>query len=189
MRAQVSTQRVAYMDKSVEGFTLVETMMVLILAGIILAIGVPSFLNLIEKMSTESEAKVLVEGLRTARLLAIEERQNVVVCPSADGSTCGNDWNKGFLVYRDDNNNHTLNSGEEIYFAHLFKDSVQVKTGSGQNQRFFYNENGWAAGSAESLLVCARTGTNQNSFRVVVNRAGRIRVEDWHATWPAGMAC
>lgn len=177
------------MDKPIEGFTLIETMMVLILMGIILAIGMPSFLNLIEKMSTESEAKTLIEGLRTARLIAIEERQPVVVCPSANGTSCSTDWNDGFLVYRDDNDNHTLNNGEEVFFSHLFKDSVQVKTGSGQNQRFFYNENGWAVGSAESILVCARTGSNENSFRVVVNRAGRIRVEDWHTPWPTGMAC
>lgn len=174
------------MDKPIEGFTLIETMVVLMVMGIILGLGMPSFLNLIEKMSTESEAKVLIEGLRTARLVAIEERQNVIACPSDDGSTCGSDWDKGFLVFRNSDNadgNTTLDADEEILFTHQFKDSVIVKTGSGQNQRFLYDENGWSTGSAESLLICAKAGTNKNGFRVVINRAGRIRVEDSTVTW------
>lgn len=171
------------MDKPIEGFTLIETMVVLMVMGIILGLGMPSFLNLIEKMSTESEAKVFIDGLRTARLIAIEERQNVVACPSADGSNCGNDWDRGFLVYRDDDHNQTLNGTDEILFTHIFKESVLVKTGSGQNQRFFLDKNGWATGSAESMLICAKAGSNDNGFHVVINRAGRIRVEDSTVNW------
>lgn len=172
------------MDKAIKGFTLIETMVVLMVMGIILGLGMPSFLNLMEKMGTESEAKVLAEGLRTARLVAIEGREKVVVCPSANNSTCtagagGSAWNGGFLIYRDKNDSKTLNNGEEILISHTFRTSITVKTESDQNQRIFYNENGWSIGSAETLLVCANVGTNENAYRVVINRAGRIKVQDW----------
>jgi type IV fimbrial biogenesis protein FimT len=180
------------MDKPTEGFTLIETLVVLMVMGVILALGTPSFLNLIEKMSTESETKALVEALRTARLVAIEERQGVVVCPSANGLSCGassSDWASGFLAFRDNNNDKSLDAGEEVLFTHNFRQSVLVKIPNDINRKFYYNENGWTPGSASSVLICAKENQNKNGFRVVVNRAGRIRVEDSNSTWPNGMSC
>ena len=171
------------MDKKTAGFTLFELLTTLVLMAILLSFGIPSFLNLIEKMGTESETQTIIEGLRTARLIAIEEKSNIVVCPSSNGTSCGNSWDAGFIIYRDNDASQSKDADEEIIFTHEFKDSVTVKTGSGQNQSFFFNTSGWAAGSAESLLVCANASTNKNSFRIVINRAGRIRVEDWHVNW------
>lgn len=171
------------MDQRARGFTLIEMMIVLALMAIILGLGIPSFSNLMEKIAVESEAKMIVEGLRTARLTAIEEKQNIVVCASADGTSCSNPWNNGFIVYRDDNNSKTLNGNEEVLFSHQFKDSVIIKTGSGQNQNFFFNNNGWTPGSAESLLVCAEAGTNRNGYIVIINRAGRLRILDSSQDW------
>ena len=174
------------MDKPIEGFTLIETMVVLILMSIILAMGMPSFMNLIEKMSTESEAKTLIESLRTARLVAIEQRTRVVVCPSADGNTCGNDWDSGFLAFKVNDETNTLDAADEILFSHRFKQSVLVTVPNDNNQRFLYNESGWTPGTADSILICAKEGTNVNGFRIIVNRAGRVRVEDSTVNWRNG---
>lgn len=171
------------MDLRARGFTLIEMMVVLALVAIILGLGIPSFRNLMEKIAVESEATMIAEGLRTARLTAIEEKENIVVCASANGTSCNNAWDNGFIVYRDSDDSGTLNGTEEVLFSHQFKDSVLVKTGSGQNQNFYFNNNGWTPGSAESLLVCAEAGTNRNGYIVIVNRAGRLRVLDSHQDW------
>lgn len=171
------------MDKPIEGFTLIETMIVLTLVAIILGIGMPSFLGLIEKIRTEKEAQILVDAVRSARLAAIEQRKSIVICTSNNGSQCNGNWNDGFIIFRNDNNNYARESSEEILFQHRFRNDVTVKTGSGQNQNLYFNANGWAAGSAESLLVCAHQGSNRNGFRVVINRAGRLRIEDSSVEW------
>lgn len=175
------------MDKAIKGFTLIETMVVLMVMGIILGLGMPSFLNLMEKMGTESETKMLLEGLRTARLIAIEGKQNVVVCSSTDNENCGSaaaDWDKGFLVYIDTDNNDELDSGEEILFTHQFKESLHITNKSEQNQPIYYNENGWAAGSADTIYICAKEGSDENAYSVIISRAGRPRVLDWrHSEW------
>ena len=171
------------MDQRARGFTLIELMVVVALMAIILGLGIPSFRNLIEKMAVESEAKMIVEGLRTARLTAIEEKANVVVCASANGTSCSDPWDNGFIVYRDSDNSGTLNGTEEVLFGHQFRDSVIVITGSGQNQNFFFNNNGWSPGSADSLLVCAEAGTNRNAYAVIINRAGRLRILDSSQDW------
>lgn len=171
------------MDQRARGFTLIEMMVVLALMAIILGLGIPSFRNLIEKIAVESEAKMIVEGLRTARLTAIEEKTNVVLCASDNGTSCVNAWDSGFIVYRDSDNSGTLNGTEEVLFSHRFKDSVLVKTGSGQNQSFFFNNNGWSPGSADSLLVCAEASTNRNAYAVIINRAGRLRILDSSQDW------
>lgn len=171
------------MDKPIEGFTLIETMIVLALMAIILGLGMPPFLNLVEKFRTEKEAQILLDAVRTARLTAIEQRKNIVICTSNNGTQCNGNWNDGFVIFTDDNNNHTRNSNEEILFQHQFRKDVTIKTGSGQNQNLYFSTQGWTAGSAESLLVCAKQGSNQNGFRLIINRAGRLRVEDSSVVW------
>jgi type IV fimbrial biogenesis protein FimT len=171
------------MDKPTEGFTLIETMVVLMVMGVLVGIGMPSFLNLIEKIRTESEAEILVESLRTARLTAIEERKDVVICTSNNGTDCNGTWKDGFILFRNTDGNDTRSSTEEILFQHQFRTDVTVKTGSGTNQNVFFNPNGWTPGSAESLLVCAKAGSNTNGYRIVINRAGRLRIEDSSVVW------
>ena len=171
------------MDKQKEGFTLIEALVVVLVMAILLGIGMPSFLDLVEKYRTESETKILLEALRVARLNAIEEQQHIVVCTSNNGTACNGSWNDGFIVFRDDNNNHARSADEEILFQHQFREKITVKTGSGSNQNMYFNANGWTPGSADSLLICARQGDNTHGYRLVINRAGRLRIEDSSVVW------
>lgn len=173
------------MDQRARGFTLIETLVVVILMSIILATGVPSFLDLIEKIRTESEAKTIAENLRLARLSAIENKKTVVLCASNDGESCGNNWNDGFLVFLSPDDD-TLNAGDTILQKHQFRDSVSVQNKRPNQYRFVFDSNGVTTGYAGSLLVCANAGTNKNGYRVVINRAGRLRLEDSKVTWRNG---
>lgn len=176
------------MNKPMRGFTLIELMVVVILMGIILGMGIPSFQNLIEKMAIEAEAEMFVEGMRTARLTAIEERKDIVVCTSSNSTSCGGTWEDGFIVYRDDNGDNSLNGTEEVLYSHQFRQSVIIKTGSGDNQNFFYNNNGWTPGSADRLLFCAEEGSQRNAYMIVISQSGRLRILDSQQDWE-GKSC
>lgn len=82
------------------GFTLVELLVTITIAGILLAIATPVF----HSASTTSEANALLGMVQFARGAAVKQGQNVIVCPSSNPSAAvpvcntGTAWNGGWIV-------------------------------------------------------------------------------------------
>jgi type IV fimbrial biogenesis protein FimT len=77
----------------VRGFTLIEALVVLSIAGILLAIGVPNLSFLIASMNARSASFDLVADLATARSEAIKRNQPVTVEPVVAGN-----WSQGWRI-------------------------------------------------------------------------------------------
>jgi type IV fimbrial biogenesis protein FimT len=87
------------------GLTLIELMVVLVLAGIIMAAGVPAFNELMKRTRMNSEFDQSLGNFAFARSEAVKRNQSVSVCPSDDQSTCtGTSWNNDWLIFVDDGN-------------------------------------------------------------------------------------
>ena len=85
------------------GFTLIELLVTIAVAGIVVAIAVPSLTTFIQNTRQTSEANSLVMALDYARSEAIKEDANVEICASTDGATCSGDaapggWGTGWIV-------------------------------------------------------------------------------------------
>lgn len=80
------------------GFTLVELMITLAIAGILLTIGVPSFQNMIRTNRTVTNTNNLVTALNLARSEAI--KRGVQVTVKRKGTTSQN-WDSGWDVFTD----------------------------------------------------------------------------------------
>src|SRR5271154_4492007 len=89
--------------RGASGFTLLELMTTLTVAGILLAIGVPSFRYVTWSNRASSEINGLLGDLQLARGEAIREGQTVTVCASTDGASCSNSnsWQTGWIVFSD----------------------------------------------------------------------------------------
>jgi len=98
--------------KNKRGFTLVELLMTMVIAGILLALAAPSFHSFIQNNRISSQANELLTTLATARSEAIKRKQSVIVCSSSDGSTCTGSWNEGWIVFADTDNDGTVDAGE-----------------------------------------------------------------------------
>ncbi len=86
------------------GFTLLELMIVVSIAAILLAIGVPSFQYVTSANRASSEINGLLGDMQFARAEAIREGQTVTVCATINGVTCagaGTSWSGGWLVFSD----------------------------------------------------------------------------------------
>lgn len=84
------------------GFTLLELMVTVAVAGVIFTLGVPSFVDMVRNNRAATNVNELLTAFSIARSEAIRRGWNVTVCRSSDGATCGGDWADGWIVFRDD---------------------------------------------------------------------------------------
>jgi prepilin-type N-terminal cleavage/methylation domain-containing protein len=94
------------------GFTLFELMVTVFVAGILLAFGVPSFLEFQRNNAIASAANDLVSATLAARAEAVKRQVPVTLCASANPtaanpvcSPTGAGTNGGFFVWVDENGN------------------------------------------------------------------------------------
>ena len=84
------------------GFTLLELMITLLIAGVILSIGVPSFRGVMQNQRMTTATNELVMSLNLAKSEAIKRVAYVSICKSSNGVTCGDaatSWNDGWIVF------------------------------------------------------------------------------------------
>lgn len=91
------------------GFTLVEIAVVVVLAGIILAAGVPAFLSLARSLSEAQARNKIMDTLRMARQRAVTTHTPVIVA-FGNGSTTTNVTT--YSVHFDTNNDRMKQPGE-----------------------------------------------------------------------------
>jgi len=91
----------------IRGFTLVELVIVMAVAGVLLALAVPNMRQFMQNQRLSSSAAALITALNYARSEAIKEDVpttfgvgGVEVCASADGLNCdvAGNWNNGWIV-------------------------------------------------------------------------------------------
>ena len=90
------------------GFTLLELLTVVTIAGLLLAVAVPSMRAFVQNGDMTSAANDLLRAAQVARSEAIKRRRNVVVCTSADplaaDPACDDDSTlNGWFVFVDNN--------------------------------------------------------------------------------------
>lgn len=86
------------------GFTLIELMIVIVIAAILLAIAVPSFQSLIKRNNVDSLQSRLGSALATARTEAASRNRLVTICASTNQTACSTnaaDWAEGWIVFED----------------------------------------------------------------------------------------
>ena len=84
------------------GFTLIELMTALTVAGVLLAIGIPNFATVMENSRLRSSAFELVSDLALARTEAVRRGRAVSVCTTTNGTSCANPgWTSARLVFTD----------------------------------------------------------------------------------------
>lgn len=92
-----------------QGVTLVEAIVVLMVMAVLTGAALPSLASRLEQHELAMAANDLVAAARLARSEALSRRGRVAVAPLAP-----RDWNSGWEVFVDANNNGARESGEEV---------------------------------------------------------------------------
>jgi type IV fimbrial biogenesis protein FimT len=109
-----------------QGFSLLELMVVLALALVLTALAVPSYQGLMQRWALSREAQTLVDDLRHARAQALARGQPVSICPSIDGLACAAhaDWGRGWMIFLDAQADRLIASGDTVLRQHRVSSAV-----------------------------------------------------------------
>jgi type IV fimbrial biogenesis protein FimT len=85
------------------GFTVTEVVMVMMIMGVLIGIGLPSFKYVTTSNRISSEINGLLGDMQFARSQAIKQGQTVTICASSDGASCSGSshWELGWIVCLD----------------------------------------------------------------------------------------
>lgn len=92
-----------------DGFTLMELLIVLTVAGLVLAIGMPAFSSYRNSLALRQARQQLVTDLRGARQYAITRRAPVIV-----KFRLAPDSTRSYQIHVDSNANGVVNAGERL---------------------------------------------------------------------------
>lgn len=167
------------------GTTLLELIVTLSIAGILLAVAVPSFTSLINSSRLSSFANELISSLHLTRSEAIKRNSRAVMCPSETGTSCAatGGWHLGWLVFHDPNNNAALDVGETVIMARrALPAGLWAKSTDPTAKYISYAPNGatrkitgaWQGGT---LTLCNESGSSSPATKVIISSTGRPRTE------------
>jgi type IV fimbrial biogenesis protein FimT len=176
-------------QRSTSGFTLVELLVVVAIAAVLAAIGVPSWRAFSEKLQLTGASDAFVAGLHLARSEAIKRQDRVALCKSADGVSCApaGGWDQGWIIFHDRNNNGRREEAEQVLRRQQALPAALRLSGNltvAQYVSFVPTgatklvEGGFQPGT---LTVCRESGQTAQARQIILNAAGRPRVRAFTA--------
>lgn len=169
------------------GFTLIEAMLVLLVAAVLMGIAAPSLRGWLLQQHLSTSTNSLISAFHLARQTAIQSHQAVSLCAGHEG-TCHSkaawDWSKGWIVFYDRNRNGILD-GEERPLQTGFgaHSNLVVAANSPLRKPVIFTPLGFAeqpggAFAAGRLRLCAPLPIYKNARDLVLSKSGRIRLEE-----------
>ena len=157
-------------------FSLHDALIAMAVASTLTVIGVSSFQLMVLNQRMSGTINALVTALHLARSEAIKRRESAVLCPSPNGHRCvngGRDWEAGYLLYIDRNDNRAVDADETVVRVFGTSDGLRLRTNLGRDD-VRYLPNGLASGTNTTFTVCDTRGRSTPKA-VVVSNAGRVR--------------
>ena len=163
--------------RSDAGFTLLDLLLALLVAGLVFGLGVPAWTNAVARVRAGAArtaiSATLFDALRNATVLGRE----IVVCP-ASGDQCigGSDWSRGWIAFVDVDGDRLHGAAETVIDrAAALPRGVRL-TGSTGRPRIVYQPYGGNAGSNITFTLCDRRGPD-DALALILSNGGRLRAD------------
>jgi type IV fimbrial biogenesis protein FimT len=152
------------MRKAHSGFTLLELMLVITIAGLLLAFAFPAMGNFIRNARITGAANDVMAALHFTRSEAVKRRQPVTLCTSANAldvaPTCAaSPLLTGWIAFVDLNQNGTLDPGEALLLQHAPMPATITARSSVNPFQVTYLQTGFALNpNTAQLVLCDERG-------------------------------
>lgn len=149
-----------------QGFGLIELLIILTIIMITLSLSAPNFIGFIERNRAFNTRQSITSGLSLTRSYAIIHQRPTEMCGSSDGLKCDHQWSKGWLV-------RVIRTQKSVRSEQFAAIDGRLNWGR-PDSTIRYMPNGTSPASNSSFLYCTQ---ESGSWRIVLNRQGRARVE------------
>ena len=164
------------------GFTLVELLLALAIAGVLALAGTSAFVSWLPRYHQHNQAEALVQAFHLARAEAIKRGHRVTLCPTLDQAACdpGGRWERGLLVFADVDPDGERDGAEPIVHIDATPAHAVTVRGNRPVARYVsYTSLGHTrlvSGALQmgTFVVC-RPG--QDEIHVVLANGGRARIQ------------
>lgn len=155
---------------AIQGFTLIELMITISLLGILAAIALPSFQDMIVQSRLRSQTNELIGAVQYARAEAIKRNQTISLCATASAtSTSCAAGNWGNWVVLDSGDNAIRRGGipATLKLTSTLQDNTLRFLPTGLNNI--------SAGN-DSLNLCSPTGSGNTARSIQIGSSGRTTI-------------
>ncbi|MDZ7841343.1 MAG: GspH/FimT family pseudopilin [Gammaproteobacteria bacterium] len=165
------------------GFSMVELLVTLAVAGVLLASAAPKFIDLVHDHRLSTQINLLLTDVHLARIEAIKRNHEVVICRSIDGRHCDigggsqSDWSAGRIIYVNLDGDKTRDPGEPLLQARAVLPS-RLNLRFNQWWRVTFHPDGSASNG--SFALCDFRGS-EHARALILYYTGRPRVADRRA--------
>ena len=162
-----------------KGFTLIELMVTLAVAGVLALVAAPSFVAFINNATADAQVSALTASLQEARTYSLKERRSVTVCGGAVSSaavpSCNGNWESGWAVFVEEGTTvgSFQNTDRMISVHEPPSDGFSI---SGSNSVSF-DGRGFATSGSGNLKICDSSNDTAYARNVAVSATGRVSVQ------------
>ena len=148
------------------GFTLIELMITVVIGGVLLAVGIPSFGNLIKTNRLTAQTNSLLTALHLARNEAVNRGHNIRILPIS-GST---DWAAGWQVRLDIDSDGVTDTEDTVLRSF---DAIENATLVGTADSVTYQSSGFVV-AVNTVTLTADECTGEHIRVVSVKLSGLV---------------
>ena len=160
---------------AIRGFTLIEALVVLVVAALLLGLAVPALSNASEAVHNGSAQAALGGSILGAVSHSAVTGTEVVLCPGdAGGCRPSIDWSRGWVAFADIDGDRQRDPADTLLKrVEALGGDVHLRSTPGRT-RLVFQPNGGNAGSNVTFTLCDGRGAEKAVTLVLANN-GRLR--------------
>jgi type IV fimbrial biogenesis protein FimT len=156
------------------GFTIIELMITLVIAGVLIGVGVPAMTEFLQNERVTSFTNKLLSDVMYARSKAVELNIPVVFCASSDGDSCNsNDYKDGWIVRSAPDGDPT--QGELFRIQDAIDGDIEFKISDEELSTIAYDSSGFTPDVANGQTISVYDSRGEDLARTLsFSRTGRV---------------